>query len=185
MLTYAAPVVINGTIVNVGVAIQFQTNGRPRVVNVGLRSGGAYKFDIKKAPKGPDSRVGRYSQGTALPTMDAYGHRIQQPEEIVKSGDEGATFEENGAQHSLKSLRHDITEGRMFDDLVAAKVFNRKEADLLKQNLDKLVSYMLPNAGILNMNEAYGKENRPYSAYKPNSDPLYVISLDFCVEIMQ
>lgn len=97
----------------------------------------------------------------------------------LKSGDEGATFEENGVKYSLKSLRHDITEGRMFDDLVTAKVFNQKEADLLKQNLDKLVSYMLPNANILDMNEEYGKGNRPYSAYKPNSDPLYVISLDF------
>ena len=97
----------------------------------------------------------------------------------LKSGDEGATFEENGVKYSIKSLRHDITEGRMFDDLVTAKVFNQKEADLLKQNLDKLVSYMLPNANILDMNEEYGKGNRPYSAYKPNSDPLYVISLDF------
>ena len=97
----------------------------------------------------------------------------------LKSGDEGATFEENGVKYSIKSLTYDITEGRMFDDLVTAKVFNQKEADLLKQNLDKLVSYMLPNANILDMNEEYGKGNRPYSAYKPNSDPLYVISLDF------
>lgn len=102
-----------------------------------------------------------------------------QPKYSLKSGDEGATFEENGVKYSIKSLRHDITEGRMFDDLVTAKVFNQKEADLLKQNLDKLVSYMLPNANILDMNEEYGKGNRPYSAYKPNSDPLYVISLDF------
>ncbi len=102
-----------------------------------------------------------------------------QPKYSLKSGDEGATFEENGVKYSIKSLTYDITEGRMFDDLVTAKVFNQKEADLLKQNLDKLVSYMLPNANILDMNEEYGKGNRPYSAYKPNSDPLYVISLDF------
>ena len=56
----------------------------------------------------------------------------------LKSGDEGATFEENGVKYSIKSLTYDITEGRMFDDLVTAKVFNQKEADLLKQNLDKL-----------------------------------------------
>ena len=97
----------------------------------------------------------------------------------LKSGDEGATFEENGVKYSIKSLTHDITEGRMFDDLVTAKVFTVKEADLLKKNLDKLVSYMIPNAQILDMNEEYSKANRPYSAYKPNSDPLYVISLDF------
>lgn len=108
-----------------------------------------------------------------------YVRPVGQPQFSLKSGDEGATFEENGVKYSIKSLTYDITEGRMFDDLVTAKVFNQKEADLLKQNLDKLVSYMLPNANILDMNEEYGKGNRPYSAYKPNSDPLYVISLDF------
>ena len=108
-----------------------------------------------------------------------YVRPVGQPQFSLKAGDETATYEESGVKYSIKSLRHDITEGRMFDDLVTAKVFNQKEADLLKQNLDKLVSYMLPNANILDMNEEYGKGNRPYSAYKPNSDPLYVISLDF------
>ena len=108
-----------------------------------------------------------------------YVRPVGQPQFSLKAGDETATYEESGKQYSLKSLRHDITEGKMFDDLVTANVFNQKEADLLKQNLDKLVSYMLPNANILDMNEEYGKGNRPYSAYKPNSDPLYVISLDF------
>ncbi len=36
-LTYAAPVIINGTPVNVGGVIQVKVNGRPRVVNVGLQ----------------------------------------------------------------------------------------------------------------------------------------------------
>ena len=97
----------------------------------------------------------------------------------LKAGDEGATYEENGKKYSLKSLRHDITEGKMFDDLVAAKVFTTEEAGLFKENLEKLISYMLPNASILDMNEAYTKDNRPFSSYKPNSDPLYKISLDF------
>ena len=97
----------------------------------------------------------------------------------LKAGDEGTTYEEDGKKYSLKSLRHDIAENKMFDDLVAAKVFTTKEAGLLKENLEKLISYMLPNASILDMNEAYTKDNRPFSSYKPNSDPLYKISLDF------
>lgn len=97
----------------------------------------------------------------------------------LKAGDEGATYEENGTRYSLKSLRHDIAEGKMFDDLVAAKVFTDKEVVRLRENLEKLISYMVPNANILDMNEEYTKDNRPFSSYKPNSDPLYLISLDF------
>lgn len=83
-LTYAAPVIINDTTVNVGVVIQFKTNGKPRAVNVGLQDGGAFKIDTKKAPKGLDSRISRYGQGTALPTMDAYEDKVAQETESVK-----------------------------------------------------------------------------------------------------
>ena len=104
----------------------------------------------------------------------------QQGQKVVSLfGNEGATFEEDGVQHSLKSLQHDITEGKMFDDLVSAGVFTKKEAGLLKTNLDRLIKYMMPNANILDMNEDYDRDNRPFGAYKPNSDPLYKISLDF------
>lgn len=83
-LTYAAPVIINEHPVNVGVVIQFETNGKPRAVNVGLQSGENFKLDIKKAPKGLDSRVSRYGQGTSLPTMDASGNTIPQTPPAVK-----------------------------------------------------------------------------------------------------
>lgn len=84
-LTYAAPVVINGETVNVGVAIQFVANGRPRAVNVGYQTGGVFKIDMKKAPKGLGSRISRYGQGTALPTMSASNKEIAHVEEKVKS----------------------------------------------------------------------------------------------------
>ena len=99
--------------------------------------------------------------------------------EQVTVGAEEATVEVDGKQYSIKSLRSDILENKMFDDLVDAKVFTTEEANTLKDNLNDLIEYMLPNASILDMNESYTKENRPYSAYKPNSDPLYKISLDF------
>ena len=83
-LTYAAPVIMNETTVNVGVVIQSQANGRPRAVNVGLQSGGVFKIDIKKAPKGLDSRVSRYGQGTSLPTMGASEGTVTQQNKDVK-----------------------------------------------------------------------------------------------------
>lgn len=83
-LTYAAPAIINGERVNVGAVIQFDKNGRAHAVNVGLQSGGVFKIDMKKAPKGTGSRVNRYGQGTALPTMDAFKGKVSQPEPKVK-----------------------------------------------------------------------------------------------------
>ena len=67
-LPFAAPVIINGDTVNVGVAIQFQKNGKPRAVNVEYQSGEKFVIDTKKVPAGLDSRVERYVQGTSLPT---------------------------------------------------------------------------------------------------------------------
>lgn len=86
-LTFAAPVIINGTTANVGLAVQFQFNGRPRAVNVGLQSGGPLKIDNKKASRGISSRVTRYEQGTSLPTRDASGNNIPSVDEPVKVED--------------------------------------------------------------------------------------------------
>ena len=92
-LTFAAPTIINGEKVNVGVVVQFTSDGRPRAVNVGLQSGAIFKMDMKKAPKGPDSRVSRYGQGTALSTMDAYSLKVPQPAEVVKMENAGASYD--------------------------------------------------------------------------------------------
>ena len=100
-LTYAAPVIINETPVNVGVVIQFKVNGKPRAVNVGLQSGGVFKIDMKKAPKGLDSRINRYGQGTALPTMDAYEGKVSQDEESVKTLYSKKDSESDSVQDSI------------------------------------------------------------------------------------
>lgn len=85
----------------------------------------------------------------------------------------------NGQQYSLRSMSHDIAEGKMFSDLRQYCGWTQEQTDTLKKNLQGLVQYMSRYAGIVDMNESYDKGNRPYSAYKPNSDPLYTISLDF------
>ncbi len=137
-LTYAAPVVINGTTVNVGVAIQFHKNGRPRAVNVGLQSGGTFKMDMTKAPKGLDSRVNRYGQGTALPTEGAFKQSVAQPittvnPEVDESGD--------NERASLKAKDGDFAEAAKaaIKDAQLAGMMNqgRKDAEKLRKAKEK------------------------------------------------
>lgn len=80
-LTFAAPVIINGTVANVGVAIQFQANGKPRAVNVGLQGGGKFKLSKNEALRGTSSRITRYRQGTALDTRSASTDSIRDTNE--------------------------------------------------------------------------------------------------------
>ena len=70
-LTFAAPAILNGDITNVGVAVQFDKESRPRAVNVELQNGDKFKLDMTKAPSGHNSRVHRVGEGTALSTKDA------------------------------------------------------------------------------------------------------------------
>ena len=50
-LTYAAPIIINGTPANEGVIIQFTNKGRPRAVNLGLQSGKPVRITKKRSPQ--------------------------------------------------------------------------------------------------------------------------------------
>lgn len=86
---------------------------------------------------------------------------------------------ETGEKFSLRSIAHDMNEGVMFEDLVNAGVMSQKDVDELRKNMTDLVHEMVPFAHILDQNEAWSKEERPYAPLKPNSDPLYKISLDF------
>lgn len=85
----------------------------------------------------------------------------------------------DGAQHSIRSMRHDIAEGKMFEDLERYTDMSRDEVRELRTNLERLTDIIALNRDILDLNESYGKDNRPFKPYKPNSDPLYTISLDF------
>lgn len=81
-LTFAAPVIINGDIVNVGVVIQFQAEERPRAVNIDY-NGRRFRTN-NEASRGTGSRVDHYSQGTSLPTRDASKISISNSAEKVK-----------------------------------------------------------------------------------------------------
>ena len=86
-----------------------------------------------------------------------------------------------GKQLSIKSMKADIAEGKMFEDLKRVLKWSDAKVNALRTNLTNLVNYMAREEirGIVDMNESYGREGRRFSPFKPNSDPLYKISLDF------
>ncbi len=100
-LTFAAPVIINGDIVNVGVAIQFQAEGRPRAVNVDY-NGNRFRIN-NEASRGTGSRVDHYSQGTSLPTRDASKISIPNSAEKVKGKFSLETADD-------QDIRYDLTD---------------------------------------------------------------------------
>ena len=98
-------------------------------------------------------------------------------EEIITDG--AVVTDGNGKKYSIRSMKQDIAEGQMFEDLKTYCGWTQKQVNELRNNLADLVEYMTPYRNILDMNETYGREGRRFSPYKPNSDPLYKISMDF------
>lgn len=133
-VTFAAPVIINGQTVNVGVIVQFATNGRPHAVNVGLQSGAAFEIDMKKAPKGLDSRVSRYGQGTTLPTMGANNSVATNSTEVNK-------------KFSMKSPIEET------QDLLA--LHNKDERNILEAI--KLGGLPMPSIAVVKASEGHSK----------------------------
>lgn len=108
---------------------------------------------------------------------------------------------------SIKSLNQDTAEGKMFQDLVAAKVMTQKEADALRDSLLDLLKYIEEGLAqqyegvltqdqilrLVDLQEEEGVEyefdadgniigendTRRFHPFKPNSDKLYKISLDY------
>lgn len=80
---------------------------------------------------------------------------------------------------SLKSMKFDLLDGQMQRDLVEHGILTVEETNHLMAEISKLIDKMSPFAHIVDMNEEYSKDNRPFAVYKPNSDPLYKVSLDF------
>ena len=98
-------------------------------------------------------------------------------DEIITDG--AVVTDGKGEKHSIRSMKHDISEGKMFEDLKSVCGWSNAQVNELRTQLKDLVEYMIPYRDILDMNESYGREGRRFSPYKPNSDPLYKISMDF------
>ena len=120
---------------------------------------------------------------------DADANFAQAMQDVVKPGaaaiseseilTDGAVVTDGETIYSIRSMKADIAEGQMFEDLKDRCGWSQKQVDELRSKLTELVAYMEPHREILDMNEDYGREGRRYSPYKPNSDPLYDISMDF------
>lgn len=81
---------------------------------------------------------------------------------------------------SCKSMRHDLDETTMMQDLVKHGVFTQGEADVFRQNIEELLGTISANVAILDMNETTGRDNRRFFLpYKQNSDKLYKVSVDY------
>nr|DAG37854.1 MAG TPA: hypothetical protein [Caudoviricetes sp.] len=93
--------------------------------------------------------------------------------------DSAVVTADDGERYSLKSMKRDIAEGQMFEDLKSYCNWTQAQVDELKTNIEGLVRYMEPHRDILDMNETTGRDDRRFSPYKQNSDPLYKISMDF------
>ena len=122
-------------------------------------------------------------------TLDA-GIKLSAVQAVVKEDAETISSEEiitdgavvtdgNELKYSIRSMKADIAEGQMFEDLKTHCGWTQKQVDELRNDLEDLVAYMTPFRDILDMNETYGREGRRFSPYKPNNDPLYKISMDF------
>ena len=109
----------------------------------------------------------------------AYGKDVKAVPNYEIITDGAVTIEGDGKKYSIKSMKHDIAEGKMFEDLRTICGWTEAETAALKQQLEDIVSYMIPFRDIVDMNETSGRDNRRFSPYKPNSDPLYTISMDF------
>lgn len=134
-----------------------------------------------------DALVDMLTKKTPMEKMsEEYSGRktVQFQKVDAQNAQEEATFTEDGKtyplrQYSLKSMDYDIQDGKMFDDLVTYTNMSEKEIDDLRNGLTHLMDVIALHRDILDMNETYGKENRPFKPFKPNSDPLYTLSLDF------
>ena len=101
----------------------------------------------------------------------------------AKGGEVGVNFaevtESSAPVWSMKSMKFDLLDGQMQRDLVEHGIMTVEESQNLMDNISQLIDDMSLHAHILDMNEEYTKGNRPFNVYKPNSDPLYKVSLDF------
>ena len=120
------------------------------------------------------------STGNTYSTIKAaYGKDVKAVPNYEIITDGAVTIEGDGKKYSIKSMKHDIAEGKMFDDLRTVCGWTEAETTALKEQLEDIVSYMIPFRDIVDMNETSGRDDRRFSPYKPNSDPLYTISMDF------
>ena len=139
-LTYAGPAIINGTPVNVGVVIQFTSDGRPRAVNVETDNGGVFR--IEKTAQGPRSRTGK-SQVTQLLTRAVSNDRIAQRGEDVKSERKHSDRDE----YNQTVVLEEATIDKYLADYAAKSSPNYAQAYIVRMNPDDFLKLTTSKAG--------------------------------------
>lgn len=131
------------------------------------------------AKEGGEQKAAEQKMSREVPA-GAYLPRTSSEERSRYDGSDSAyAIDPNGRKYSLDSLGKDIIDRKFQSDLVNKLGMDPDYVKKLVASLNDLMDYIKPNRDILDLNETYTKENRPYSPYKPNSDPLYKISLDY------
>lgn len=108
-------------------------------------------------------------------SVNSLGELVGEDEVLTQ----GMTVTEDGKRYSIRSMRHDIADGKMFRDLVKHCKWTQEEVDDLQGKIEHLLDIMEPHRDILDLNETFSRDEREFSPYKANSDPLYKISMDF------
>jgi len=133
---------------------------------------------VMTAAKKAVEKLANETRGSPAP--GAYLPRTPSEQESRYTGNsEMYAIDPNGRKYSLGSLRNDIIDNKFQNDLVNKLGWTQNQVKMLVASLNDLMDFIKPNRDILDLNEEYTRETRPYSPYKPNSDPLYKISLDY------
>lgn len=126
------------------------------------------------------------NDGASDNVQSVSGVKYDTPAPAYNGTDTAVIETDDGKRLSLKSAREDLAnfnwdtfkQGKMYKDLRTIDLGD-EDIHALFDGIRGLVEYMTPNRGILDMNEETDKADRKYKPYKPNSDPLYKVSLDF------
>lgn len=167
------------------------------VWKAGLRKFRGNDIDLSRladmdADEAMDWMVGQMLEGKRLGEWTERFSPAPPTEDSVLLGGETEVDGDDGKRYSVKSAIVDLDEGKMIEDLSKERVigkgknketlppvFTKEEAVEFEKSLRSLVKRMEQNPEALDINEIWGREDRPFLPYKDNQDPLYKISLDF------
>lgn len=129
--------------------------------------------------EGPSISTGKASREINAPPGSFLPQTKAEQKSMYTGDDTAYGINPDGSKFSLDSMAKDILEEKFQKDLRSKLGWSPLQVQEFVTALDDLMKFIEPNRDILDMNESYSRENRPYSPYKPNSDPLYKISLDY------
>lgn len=98
-------------------------------------------------------------------------------EAMIAEATDGAVDTDGRPMYSLKTMKEDKTEYRRM--LIQHGNMTSAEVDELFKAIDTLMDEVEKHRGILDFGENIDSDKRSFTPVKPNSDPLYQVSVDF------